>query len=434
MKATSPFILTALLACGACAPGAPPAAPPPPAPLDTAAAPETVLPFAGGLAQADTFSLRTLVPGVRHIYARDAAGPWAVHVVEVERGVCQPQLRAVKAGPPLSVRAPTSVLVRDALAGVNADFFMLPGGTPVGLHAIDGRVLAGPGSRPAFASGRAGYAAGVGRIEGAAWHRADSARIDQVNRPLGGGSHQPPAEALTLFTIWGDSLPATGGPAATVVLGLLEGDEAAGRGTVIAVWPELVGLYVRPGEVALRARGPAAAWLTRRELDDTVAWRTAALLEDPGAPPLAVEEAVGGFPVLLRDGAAVLHLAEGVPAGFGPARHPRTAVAWDTAADRLLLVTVDGRQPGYSVGMTLQELTALLVRIGATDAINLDGGGSTAMVVGGRVVNRPSDDVGERSVGNALALASCPAVERPSAGRGHVVDALTLQLIPAVRW
>jgi len=414
MKATSPFTLTALLtcaacaACAACAPAAPPAAPPP-APADTVVAPATVLPFAGGLAQADTFSLRTLVPGVRHIHARDAAGPWAVHVVEVQRGVCQPDLRAVQAGPPLSVRAPTSVLARDALAGVNADFFMLPGGTPVGLHVTDGRVLAGPGARPAFASATTGYGAGVGRVEGVAWHRADSARIDQVNRPLGGGSHQPPAEALTLFTIWSDSLTAVDGPAATVVLGLLEGSAAAGRGTVIAVWPELVGLYVRPGEVALRARGPAAAWLTRRELDDTVSWRSAAVLERPGDPPLTVEEAVGGFPVLLRDGEPVLHLAEGVPASFGPARHPRTAVAWDREADRLLLVTVDGRQPGYSVGMTLQELTALLVRIGATDAINLDGGGSTAMVVGGRVVNRPSDDVGERSVGNALALVSCAA-------------------------
>jgi hypothetical protein len=412
MKATSPFILAALLACGACAPQAPrPTAEPPPVPPDTPVdtASTAALPFAGGLAQADTFRLETIAPGVRHIHAWDGAGPWAVHVVEVDRNVCAPELHALKAGPPLSVRAPTSVLVREALAGVNADFFMLPGGTPVGLHVTAGRTLAGPGSRPAFVSGPGGYAVGVGRVEGAAWHGADSARIDQVNRPLTGGPHQPPPQALALFTVWSDSLTAADGPAATVVLSVLEGDASGGRGLVIAVWPSLPGLYVRPGEVALRARGPAAAWLTRRTVDDTVAWRTESVLEADGDRPLPVVEAVGGFPVLLRHGSATLHLAEGVPETFGPVRHPRTAVAWDTAADRLLLVTVDGRQPGYSAGMSLYELTALLLRIGATDAINLDGGGSTVMVVGGRVVNRPSDDVGERAVGNALALAACPA-------------------------
>jgi exopolysaccharide biosynthesis protein len=67
----------------------------------------------------------------------------------------------------------------------------------------------------------------------------------------------------------------------------------------------------------------------------------------------------------------------------------------------LLLLTVDGRST-RSVGMTLVELAALMRRLGAWDAMNFDGGGSTTMVVGGALVNAPSDSTGERAVGSAL--------------------------------
>lgn len=71
-------------------------------------------------------------------------------------------------------------------------------------------------------------------------------------------------------------------------------------------------------------------------------------------------------------------------------------------------MTIDGRQPPFSDGMTLVELAELFRSLGATGAINLDGGGSTTMVVrhGDRQIlaNRPSDRTGERAVANALAL------------------------------
>jgi len=63
---------------------------------------------------------------------------------------------------------------------------------------------------------------------------------------------------------------------------------------------------------------------------------------------------------------------------------------------------VDGRQPERSVGMTIAELAALLAELGAVEAINMDGGGSTTMVVRDKVVNSPSDPAGERAVGDAL--------------------------------
>jgi exopolysaccharide biosynthesis protein len=72
------------------------------------------------------------------------------------------------------------------------------------------------------------------------------------------------------------------------------------------------------------------------------------------------------------------------------------------ADGRVLLVTVDGRQPELSVGMTIAELAALLIELGAVEAANMDGGGSTTMAVRGKVVNSPSDLTGERAVGDAL--------------------------------
>lgn len=90
---------------------------------------------------------------------------------------------------------------------------------------------------------------------------------------------------------------------------------------------------------------------------------------------------------------AALHLLES-GAIFPPAedttRAPRSAIAYD--ANYIYLIVVDGRQPDYSIGMTFQEL-ALFIRdtLGAPDAVAQDGGGSSTMVVNGRVVNRPSN-------------------------------------------
>jgi exopolysaccharide biosynthesis protein len=66
------------------------------------------------------------------------------------------------------------------------------------------------------------------------------------------------------------------------------------------------------------------------------------------------------------------------------------------------LVTVDGRQPQLSAGMTLEELRSLARRLELTNALNLDGGGSTTMWVQGEIVNSPSDLTGPRKVSDAL--------------------------------
>jgi hypothetical protein len=83
------------------------------------------------------------------------------------------------------------------------------------------------------------------------------------------------------------------------------------------------------------------------------------------------------------------------------ARNPRT-MAGIADDGRLIMATVDGRQPGWSVGLSYKEGATLMRALGARDAINLDGGGSATMVIHGKVVNRPSDDEGERPVADSL--------------------------------
>lgn len=115
-------------------------------------------------------------------------------------------------------------------------------------------------------------------------------------------------------------------------------------------------------------------------------------------------EAVGGYPELLDRGRRVGDLGMGERPAFAGSRHPRTAVGYDPRTERLWLVVVDGRQSPHSAGMTLPELATLLEALGAQEGLNLDGGGSSVMVVLGSPRNRPSDETGERPVVNALAL------------------------------
>jgi len=120
-------------------------------------------------------------------------------------------------------------------------------------------------------------------------------------------------------------------------------------------------------------------------------------------------EAVGGFPELLSEGVRVGDLGVMELPGFAASRQPRTAVGYDSRAGRLWLVVVDGRQPPHSGGMTLPELATLFEALGADEALNLDGGGSSVMVLHGRPVSSPSDATGERPVVNALALRRDPS-------------------------
>ena len=112
-----------------------------------------------------------------------------------------------------------------------------------------------------------------------------------------------------------------------------------------------------------------------------------------------VVSAIGGGPQIVRGGAPIFRAGEAfTTAQLGP-RAPRTGLG-QLADGRIILVTVDGRQPGYSVGMTTFELAQTLVRLGAVTGMALDGGGSTTMAFDGTLLNRPSG--AERAVSTAL--------------------------------
>jgi hypothetical protein len=123
-------------------------------------------------------------------------------------------------------------------------------------------------------------------------------------------------------------------------------------------------------------------------------------------------EAIGGFPLLLQGGQRVGDLEVAERPAFAAARHPRTALGLDSRQNLLWVAVVDGRQPGYSEGMTLPELAGLLEALGADEALNLDGGGSSVMVLRGVAVSRPSDATGERPVVNGLGIRRDPSLCR----------------------
>ena len=89
------------------------------------------------------------------------------------------------------------------------------------------------------------------------------------------------------------------------------------------------------------------------------------------------------------------------PTSFLDVRHPRTVIGVDDHGF-VWLVAIDGRQPGYAVGMDFKELQRLCDRLNLRDALNLDGGGSVTMVVNDKIVNKPSDPTGPRPVSDVI--------------------------------
>ncbi len=120
-----------------------------------------------------------------------------------------------------------------------------------------------------------------------------------------------------------------------------------------------------------------------------------ASIENPPIDLADIETAVGGFGVVVRNGK--LHQDQSTPLDVFEGIHPRSAVAIANKGKILFLVVVDGRQPDYSEGVTLDELGDLLLLMGVDDGLNLDGGGTSTMVLEGLdkkplLVNRPIND------------------------------------------
>lgn len=363
------------------------------APTGANLAPIPVLPFV-----LDSARVTVVASGVTHRFLYSGEGPWAVQLLDVRLDRCT-AARAVKGFAGAVGRERTSTLLRRlddsvrVLGGVNADFFRFtPPGVPTNAHIRDGIVVTGPSSRPVLAFDSVG-APWIGVLEVAG-------RVDLGNsHHMVTGWNRGSTDGVALFDRhWGLALDTASG----VVEVILEG-EAGHR--VARVDTALAGAVVPEGGMVLVAGRDAPAEV-----------RAALAALRPGDPvtvtlglrPRRPAEAVGGHPVLVRDSAVTAAARD--TSAFAVTRHPRTAVGLADDGQRLLLVVVDGRQAPWSAGMSLAELAALMQALGSREAINLDGGGSTAMVVRDPqtgelvVVNRPSDREGERPVGNALAI------------------------------
>jgi len=124
-----------------------------------------------------------------------------------------------------------------------------------------------------------------------------------------------------------------------------------------------------------------------------------------GGKSWKVKNAIGGGPVLMKNGSInITSEQELISAAITGARNPRTVLCI-TKDKKMIVMAVDGRY-SLSSGVLLNEVAEILQDLGCEDALNLDGGGSTALVVNGFVTNHPSDASGMRHVTNALILVS----------------------------
>jgi hypothetical protein len=289
---------------------------------------------------------------------------------------------------------------RQAIAAVNAGFFALHNGDPIGPLRVDGELVSdgtlgraaaamipnSRGGKPAWLFDRAGVAIA------AVLERGGSIAIDGIDTTRAVG-------ALMLYT------PRYG-----------PHSDTAPTGTEWVLEPQAAGYVVKErrsqgGKTPIPRRGLVLSYggltppapLDRLSSGDRLSvretWKPAS--GQAADRWRAAADVVSGAGLLRRGGADVSGWdAEHLASAF-LGRHPRTMFGIDRAG-YAWLVTVDGRQPDSSAGMTMVELQRLAKRIGLTDALNLDGGGSTTMVIAGIVVNHPSDPTGARTVSDVL--------------------------------
>ena len=153
------------------------------------------------------------------------------------------------------------------------------------------------------------------------------------------------------------------------------------------------------------------AWIASRN-DSVYEWHAPVLnqqnipqssLDYSQAVPWNVRDALQAGPVLITDGEINITVDEEVFFSSEiPNIHPRTAAGY-TSDGRFILMVVDGRQAA-SRGVYLQELAVMMDNLDCVEAINLDGGGSSGMVVNGKILNRPTGTTAQREVMSAIAV------------------------------
>lgn len=352
---------------------------------------------------------KEIAPGLTYRMEYDLTLPRAVHALRYSPGA--PDLRVVPELGEGTVyedndskgRETVSAMVRrtGAIAGINADFFPFTG-NPLGLMVREGELLSVPvRNRAVFAWGKelsqAGLvqwrlvmeADGMDPLELDGINDECEPNMGILNGPTAGYalSKQPAICAVIKVPKW-EAAP----------MGELSGE-------VQYLISEAKSIPVGPDSALVMGHGVKAAHLAALRPGQKVRF----VMQVEGVDWSKAQSAVGGGPFLVQGGRPYVDWSEqGFRPEFAQQRHPRTAVG-RTAEGDVWWVVVDGRQAA-SVGATLDELAAVMVRLGCVDAINLDGGGSTAMNLLGMLINRSTDGSTEteRKVANGVLFYGSP--------------------------
>ncbi|WP_448316111.1 phosphodiester glycosidase family protein [Streptomyces sp. CO7] len=364
--------------------------------------------------------------------------PVRLHVLTVARDA-DVTVRGVH-GEDLATARTVREMTDGAVAAVNGSFFDIATGVhfggyegdPLGAYGTDGELLSealngttslvlGDGARPRITAlstastvtssdGAARTVDGIdrrpGRILGCGGVGGDrsAGTAGTVTAPARGRLCVDPSEIVDFRPQWGARSPDAGPGSVEAVLD--------GHGRVTALRSPAGGA-VPPVGRTLVGTGEGARWLRSHGAVGSVLTVTHRTTDDAGREVGGAGVSVlGAGPRLVRDGRVrVDAAADGFPDTVLVPREPRT-LAGVTSDGSLLLVVVDGRRPGASVGVRLDEAARILVSLGASDAMNLDGGGSSTMVVAGRLRNHPAEVPGrtgeERKVATALAVLARP--------------------------
>jgi hypothetical protein len=374
----------------------------------------------------DSSTATTIAPGVVHRRIVVMAGPWHVNVLEVDLHQPGISLHGVRAHDSFGGRETVSSMVQryagpgKAIAGVNADFFNIrSSGESENNVVVEGRMLKGVATSDSpydkFDAVHSQFGvdwknhpfidqfAFDGRVIGVQpSERLRNPTAGEASVKLDGLNYWPGSNALVLYTAaFGDSTPSDSTGRHPLVVPLRSvGD----RGDTLVY--EIDGKPRQGWSLPLRDGGALlAGGMRRSELSALISRRDRVKIVPRLAPDRGqLRTVLGGWPRLIVHGRSVADQAdkiEGTSPGFSTTRHPRTAIGFSADSSKLFLVTVDGRRESDS-GMSLAELARLMLELGVYEGMNFDGGGSTTMVVGDKVVNSPSDKTGERAVGSGL--------------------------------
>ncbi len=369
-------------------------------------------------------SSAALAPGLAYEKWAVAGSSAKAHVARIAGG-SSTQLRVVQAEGRLERGRETTSSMCARTTGckiaVNGDFFGKDG--PVGGVVIDGRMLRSPDPHHEQLSLQPLRATTSG-LGGGGWSGTVE-RDGSPTLPVHGVNVSLATDQLVLYTA---AYGATTPPCQCLELVLSETGQPVGvldrPGTTVldrragGETPLEPGLVVLAGEGAAAQRLASLATTIERSAGDdpiTITLTTAApTLHNLGAHPVLLR---AGKPVRIDNNDPMLREGE-----------PRTAVAWDSKGNTFL-VTFDGRQEG-GVGPTAAEAATFLRKLGATEAVLLDGGGSSTMAAPGRVLNRPSDG-SERRVSNAVIVmaAQQPAARRSAAAVNRATSVATRPLV-----